>query len=125
MACKERSRVDERVLLVGEYLKGERAMTDLCQEFGVSRKTAYKWVARYREDGPAGLADRSRAPLSHPTRLDAVVVEAVLEARRAHPHWGARKILAWLDRKQPQFESPESVNAFETARMRNLRGKPR
>jgi putative transposase len=43
--------VDERVLLVGEYLKGERAMTDLCQDFGVSRKTAYKWVARYKEDG--------------------------------------------------------------------------
>ena len=106
MAWKERSRVDERVLLVGEYLKGERAMTDLCQEFGVSRKTAYKWVVRYKGEGPAGLADRSRAPLSHPTRLDAVVVEAVLEARRAHPHWGARKILAWLGRKQPQFERP-------------------
>jgi transposase-like protein len=94
------------MLLIGEYLKGERAMADLCREFGVSRKTAYKWVARYRTDGPAGLADRSRAPLSHPARLDSVVVEAVLQARREHPHWGARKILAWLLRKQPQFESP-------------------
>jgi transposase len=99
MVWKERSRVDERMLLIGEYLKGERAMTDLCQEFGVSRKTAYKWVARYRADGPAGLADKSRAPLTRPARLDAVVVHAVLEARRTHPHWGARKILAWLGRK--------------------------
>jgi putative transposase len=106
MVWKEWSRVDERMLLIGEYLKGERAMTELCREFGVSRKTAYKWVARYSEDGPAGLADKSRAPLSHPARLDAVVVEAVLQARRAHPHWGARKILAWLLRKQPQFDSP-------------------
>jgi putative transposase len=61
MAWKERSRVDERMLLIGEYLKGERAMTDLCREFSVSRKTAYKWVTRYNEDGPAGLADKSRA----------------------------------------------------------------
>jgi putative transposase len=106
MVWKEWSRVDERMLLIGEYLKGERAMTELCREFGVSRKTAYKWVARYSEDGPAGLADKSRAPLSHPARLDPVVVEAVLQARRAHPHWGARKILAWLLRKQPQFDSP-------------------
>jgi putative transposase len=114
MVWKERSLVDERMLLIGEYLKGERAMTELCLEFGVSRKTAYKWVARYNADGPAGLADRSRAPLTHPTRLDGIVVEAVLEARRAHPHWGARKILAWLGRKQPQFESPaaSSVSAL-------------
>ena len=106
MVWKESSRVDERMLLIGEYLKGERPMTDLCLEFGVSRKTAYKWVARYSEDGAAGLADKSRAPLSHPARRDPVVVEAVLQARRAHPHWGARKILAWLLRKQPQFDSP-------------------
>jgi len=106
MVWKERSQVDERMLLIGEYLKGERAMTDLCRESGVSRKTAYKWVARYKKDGPAGLADQSRAPLSHPARLDVVVVEALLEARRAHPHWGARKILAWLDRRDSQFESP-------------------
>jgi putative transposase len=106
MVWKERSRMDERMLLIGKYLKGERAMTDLCAEFGVSRKTAYKWVARYNEDGPAGLADRSRAPLSHPARLDPVVVETVLEARRAHPHWGARKVLAWLARRHPDFRAP-------------------
>jgi putative transposase len=106
MAWKERSRVDERMLLIGEYLKGERVMVDLCREFGVSRKTAYKWVTRYRDSGPAGLADKSRAPLTHPARLKTVVVDTVLEARRVHPHWGARKILAWLRRKHPQFESP-------------------
>jgi putative transposase len=44
MVWKVRSRVDERMVLISEYLKGERAMTDLCQKFGVSRKTAYKWV---------------------------------------------------------------------------------
>jgi len=98
--------MNERMLLIGEYLKGERPMTDLCLEFGVSRKTAYKWVARYKEDGPAGLADRSRAPLSHPARLDALVVETVLEARRVHPHWGSRKVLAWLAGKHPDFKAP-------------------
>lgn len=106
MAWKERSRVDERVLLVGEYLKGERGMAELCREFGVSRKTAYKWVARYQIDGPSGLADRSRAPLTHPRRIEPATVEMLVEARRAHANWGARKVLAWLGRKSPALELP-------------------
>jgi putative transposase len=106
MAWKERSRVDERVLLVAEYVKGERSMAELCREFGVSRKTAYKWLARYTAEGPSGLDDRSRAPLSHPHRVASVVMEAILAARRSHPHWGARKILAWLGRKQPGLALP-------------------
>jgi len=106
MAWKERTRVDERVVLVGEYMKGERSMTELCREFGVSRKTAYKWVARYNAEGPAGLDDRPRAPHTHPHRVDPLVVEALVQARRAHRHWGARKILAWLGRQQPNLSLP-------------------
>jgi len=113
MVWKERSRVDERLLLVGEYMKGERPMAELCREFGVSRKTAYKWLSRYETDGPTGLADRSRAPLRHPQRVEQIVIEALVQARKSHPHWGARKILAWLARKQPSLELPASstVNA--------------
>jgi transposase InsO family protein len=113
MVWKERSRVDERLLLVGEYIKGERPMAELCREFGVSRKTAYKWLGRYETDGPTGLADRSRAPLRHPQRVEQVVIEALVQARKSHPHWGARKIVAWLARKQPSLQLPASstVNA--------------
>jgi putative transposase len=106
MAWKERSRVDERVLLLSEYVKGERSMTDLCSEFGVSRKTAYKWLARYHAEGPGGLEDRSRAPHTHPNRVEPIVAEALLMGRKAHPHWGARKVLAWLAKTQPKLELP-------------------
>jgi putative transposase len=106
MARRECSRMDARMQLVAEYLKGERPMTMLCLEFSVSRKTAYKWVARYEAHGPSGLEDRSRAPHDHHQRVDPVVVEALLMARRAHPHWGSRKILAWLSRKQPSLSVP-------------------
>lgn len=106
MAWKECSRMDARLQLVAEYLKGERPMTSLCTEFSVSRKTAYKWVGRYEIDGPSGLEDRSRAPHEHHHRVDPVVVEALLMARRAHQHWGSRKILAWLSRKQPALSLP-------------------
>jgi len=83
--------MDKRVLLVSEYIKGEKPMTELCREFGISRKTGYKWVGRYNEDGAAALEDRSRAPLSHPSRIAPVVLEALLQARRAHAHWGPAK----------------------------------
>jgi transposase InsO family protein len=106
MAWKERSRMDKRILLVGEYIKGDKPMSELCREFGISRKTGYKWVGRYNEDGAPALEDRSRAPLSHPSRIAPVVLEALVQARRAHPHWGARKILAWLARKQPALALP-------------------
>lgn len=88
------------------YLADECGMTELCEYFGVSRKTGYKWVERYRREGPEGLLDRSRAPRSHPRAILDPVVEVLLEARRKHPTWGPRKILPWLARKRPDLDLP-------------------
>jgi transposase-like protein len=66
MTWKERSHVDERVQLLGEYLKGERAMAELCREFGVSRKTAYKWLVRYSSARPVRDFDSRDAILATP-----------------------------------------------------------
>jgi transposase InsO family protein len=68
----------------------------LCRYFQVSRKTAYKWLARYGQEGAAGLADRSRRPWSSPGATPAALEEAVLRVRQAHPAWGGRKIRARL-----------------------------
>lgn len=68
----------------------------LCRYFQVSRKTGYKWLGRYRREGEAGLRDRSRRPRSSPGTTPAVLEEAVLRVREAHPAWGGRKIRACL-----------------------------
>ena len=68
----------------------------LCRRFGISRKTGYKWLARYRLEGEAGLADRSRRPRSSPGGTPPALVEAVLRLREAHPAWGGRKLRARL-----------------------------
>ena len=66
MPWKECSAVEERLRFVARLLDGE-AMTDLCREFGISRKTGYKIFDRYKEHGLEALADRSRrARSSHP-----------------------------------------------------------
>lgn len=66
--------------------------SELCRRFGISRKTGYKWLGRYRERGEDGLQNRSRCPKHSPGRTDAIVEKAVVAVRKAHPAWGGRKI---------------------------------
>ena len=106
MPWTERGVVDERFRLVALYLQGEHTMMELAGQFGVSRKTAYKWVRRYRHAGPEGLRDRSRAPRSHPHAVSDEVVDVLLQARRAHPTWGPRKLLAWLTPRRRDLSFP-------------------
>ncbi len=75
----------------------------LCREFGISRKTGYKWLKRYRERGLYGLQDRSRRPLHHPAEIRSEVVIEIVRLRIEHRFWGARKIRAILkDRMSPE-----------------------
>jgi transposase InsO family protein len=68
----------------------------LCGRFGISRKTAYKWRARYAAGGTEALADQSRRPRGSPGQTSAAVEAAVLAVRQKHPAWGGRKIRARL-----------------------------
>ncbi len=77
-----------------------------CRRFGVSRKTGYKWLARYETEGVAGLVERSRAPLNHPQEVSAAIAERCLAVRRVHPTWGPVKVRAWLERRAPEIAWP-------------------
>lgn len=78
---------------------GGVSVSALCRRFGISRKTAYKWLARFEVEGRAGLVDRSRTPRRSPLRTDRSVEELVCSVRRAHPSWGGRKIRWVLERQ--------------------------
>lgn len=84
-------------------------ISELCRQFQISRKTGYKLLARYREDGEAGLADRSRRPHHAPHQTAPEVVAAVLAVRAAHPAWGGRKIQRWLARQDLPAPSPSTI----------------
>lgn len=71
---------------------GGVSFAELCRRFGISRKTGYKWLKRYRLDGVGGLGDRSRAPRLSPFRTSAVMETAVCSLRERHRSWGGRKI---------------------------------
>lgn len=96
MPWNEVSVMDQRLELVTLMrAAGGPGVGALCRRFGVSRKTAYKWLARARA-GDRTLADRPRRPARSPGRCAASVEERVVALRRAHPAWGARKLRRYL-----------------------------
>lgn len=106
MPFHESTQMDERYVFVLAYRSGTYTMTELCEEYGVSRPTGYKWVERFAAHGLLGLQDQSRAPLHCPHRMSPQIEALVLAQRRARPHWGARKILNAMARQDSTLELP-------------------
>lgn len=71
----------------------------LCREYGISRETGHKWINRFRKLGYDGLEEQSRRPDTTPMSIAEQMVMAVLQAREAHPSWGAKKLAVLLERK--------------------------
>src|SRR5215208_504232 len=93
--------MDQRERFIADHRRGLYATTELCARYGISRKTGYKWLARYHADGLAGLRDRSRAPHTCPHRVAADVAALLCAARAAHPSWGPAKLLQYLAPRHP------------------------
>ena len=113
MCWKETCAVEERMRFMVAIEKGEESFAAICRRFGVSRRIGYKWLARFEEEGAAGLLDRSRAPLHHPQAIAANVAERCLGVRRAHPTWGPVKVRAYLERHAPKTDWPAASTIGE------------
>lgn len=98
--------MNERLRFVMTLESGLYSMSEVCDRFGVSRRTGYKWLNRWRDKGVEGLDDEDRRPRSSPRRTPAGVEELVVEARRAHPDWGPKKLLDVLWKRFPEVELP-------------------
>lgn len=96
MPWKECTTVSEREEFVALARQAGVNLSALSQRFGVSRKTAYKWLKRYEAEGRAGLVDRPRRPQRSPARTAPEMERRICEARREHPAWGGRKLHHWL-----------------------------
>ena len=91
MPWKDCSVMEERLRFVARLLEGE-TMTDLCREFGISRKTGYKLFNRYRDEGVEAFTDRSRRPVRYANQLPDAIERMIVRLKKEKPHWGARKI---------------------------------
>lgn len=95
-----------RLEFVAEAFARRRSIAVLCAQYGISEKTGYKWLARFRAHGPAGLADASHTPHGCPHQTPDVQRELLCAARRAHPTWGARKLRVVLAAAHPTLAWP-------------------
>jgi transposase InsO family protein len=106
MPWKETCSMNERLKFIAAFLAGDDTVAGLAQQFGVSRKTAHKWVARYKQGGVAALEERSRAPKTHPRRVPSAVIEAIVELRRQHRKWGPVTLRELLRQRHPRIRLP-------------------
>jgi putative transposase len=106
MGWMETCAVGERMRFVMAVEQRDEAFAIVCRRFGVSRKTGYKWLARYRDGGVDGLRDRSRAPRHHPQAMTQAIAERCLALRREHPTWGPVKVRGTLERRFPRTAWP-------------------
>lgn len=115
MPWKESRLMDERVRFIRRLMEGER-MTDLCEEFGISRKTAYKFRSRFLAHGIRGLFDQSRRPNQHPHHTPKEIEKVILALRKSKPSWGPKKLKTKLEGIHPGLKIPSPSTIGEILR---------
>jgi transposase InsO family protein len=104
--------MEERVKFIMDVLDGTYDMSELCGYYGISRKSGYKWLKRYRQGGFEDLHNRSRAPHNHPQEMSRQVKESILAIKKRFPKWGAPKIKVRLKRVHPTWNSYPAVSTI-------------
>lgn len=120
MPWKITSTSEEQQRFIERWQAGEVSFVQLCRQFGISTKTGYKRVNRFRAWGWEGLGDLSRAPHQHPTRVAFAVAAQVVAAKRTHPTWGPRKLVPWLRTRSSETPWPAPSTAGELLRRAGL-----
>lgn len=120
MPWKETCPMNERMKFIADYLKDEWNIASLCRYYGISRKTGYKWLARFQDEGLSGLEERSRAPRRHPNAVPEALQEQIVAFRGKHPHWGPRKLVHRLAQIHPQTRWPAPSTVGEILKRQGL-----
>jgi putative transposase len=129
MTWRETDSMKERVRFALEWeerwkaARGGRVnVSELCRVYGVSRETGYYWLRRYQEAGRdvRALEQRSRRPLTTPTVVSEQMQDFVCTLRKRYPHWGPRKLQAWLVDRYPDHPFPSPSTMGEILKRRGL-----
>ena len=110
----------ERLRFVVAHESDLYSMMELCERFGISRKTGYKWLERFEAEGPGGLENRSRKPHRSPSRTAENIRSLLIEERLKHPKWGPEKLLDVVGRGHPEIELPARNTVADDIEKRRL-----
>jgi putative transposase len=120
MPWRETCAMDERLRFVAACVSGEDTVTALCERFGISRKTGYKWLERYRREGVAGLAERSRRPRRLARAIGGEMAATIVDLRVRYPRWGPKKLRARLGLDWPEMVWPAASTIGDLLRRHGL-----
>jgi transposase InsO family protein len=111
MPWRDATKVSERAELIRKWKSGLYAITELAEEFGVSRPTVYEWTGRYEQWGEEGLEDRPSIPKTCPHRTSTEIGEKIIAAKSDHPTWGPGKLIDYLRIEEPSIAWPSASTA--------------
>lgn len=120
MPWKETSAMDQKVQLIGDWIKDDFSITELSELYNVSRPTIYKWISRYEEHGIDGLEELSRKPLCRPNETSLAIVNKIIEMKSLHQRFGPKKIIARLRMLHPETPWPAVSTAGEILKKQGL-----
>lgn len=113
MPWKEMKPMEQKVLFIADWLKGLYPFCELCERYGISRKTGYKWIGRFEQSGFEGLNETSRKPLHSPLQTPYPVRQAIVEFRqRGRMILGPKKIQALLQQRFPTGSPPSKTTIY-------------
>src|SRR3989304_129176 len=97
---------EQRQRFLEDYKLNVYTTTDLADRFGISRRTAHKWIDRFEQSGLSGYHELSRRPHSSPSQTDPAIVQQIVDLRVAHPRWGPAILLDLLRKRRPKAHLP-------------------
>jgi putative transposase len=109
MAWRNTQVEHQRENFITACLESKSTISDLCREFGVSRKTGYKWLSRFKNGGAAELKDRCRTRHTQPLKTTEELTQKVIQLKRRYLKWGPKKIVAFLEQNQPLESWPSAT----------------
>lgn len=121
MPWKECVPMDEKLLFIADYLRAGLSITQLCQRYGISRKTGYKWIERYRRLGVDGLEDQSRKPKHNRFALSYAQRQTIVQLRASVPGQpGPKKLQALLAQRWGEDQTPSKTTIYNVLKSEGL-----
>lgn len=124
MSWQEIRAESEKLKFIGDWLKEEFNFSDLCKRYGVSRKTGYKLINRYKEEGERALIPRTHACHNHPHATSLAKQERLIALKYRYPKWGPEKLKDWLLLNEPDESWPAASTIGDILKKHGL-VKPR
>jgi len=120
MPWKETTTMEQKIEFICEWRTGKYSLTELCNNFGISRPTAYKLIDRFEQQGYEGLREQSRTPRTHPNATKEEIVKNILKLKEKHSLWGAKKIERLLFNDFTRDEIPSVVTIHNILKRNGL-----